>query len=77
MIEYRQTAGVFRSVDEPGGPYRAILHVAWLAPDTVYLWGLHGEMTIADYRETMQQLRQMGARRALELRRGTMRERTL
>lgn len=55
-----------------GEPFRAILTIQWLGPETVYISGLKGEFTRDDYRRFYKEIHARGARYEMRSRHGTM-----
>ena len=83
-IHYSPIAGAFRIYldDTSDGyenrrPYDGIITVQFLADDTVYLSGAHGTINREVYTKLTEKLRELGVKRVLYERHGTMVHREL
>lgn len=70
MITITPQVATLRIVDYEGGPYRAIASICWVTPDTVFMYGLHGTITIRDFKEFVVKMKSMNVNTILRVRRG-------
>lgn len=70
MLFRTKKTEIFRSVLHEGGPYSWIMFVDYLNPVTVFIYGLHGEISRKDYQEALSVLYEEGIRYILRQRHG-------